>query len=78
MHFANLFFAFLGPLPSAYMSHVFYLFSRWTMVFLYPARCRYALSTHAIYALYSLHLAMPKSRRVVSMLPRDTLFIVVL
>ena len=38
MHFATLFYAFLAPLPSAYVSHVFYLFSRWALVFLYPAR----------------------------------------
>ena len=70
MHFAGLFFfAFLAPLPSAYMSHVFYLFSGWALVFLYSALCRYALMTPAIYALFSLYSATPKSSRVFLMLP---------
>ena len=64
MHFATLFFAFLAPLPSAYMSLVFYLFSCRALVFLYPAPCPYALMTHAIYVFYSLYLATPKSTRV--------------
>ena len=51
------------------MSHAIYLFSRWALVFLYPARCLYALMTHAFYVLYSVYLATPKSRRVFLMLP---------
>ena len=79
MHFATLSFAFLASLPSAYMCSMFFTyFLVGPLVFLYPARCPYALMTHAIYALYSLYLATPKSRRVFLMLPYHATYMLII